>query len=397
MKKVMLLGGNYFQMTATKAAKELGFHVISVDYLPDNPAHKFADEYHNVSTIDREAILALARELCIDGIISYASDVSAPTAAYVAEKLGLPGNPLSAVEVLTHKDKMRKFMIEHGFLSPRGSSFSCYEDAYDFFNQIKKPVMVKPVDASGSKGVSKIYLDTEMRQAWEQAWKYTRCGRVVVEEFIEREGYQIAGDGFLVNGKLVFAGLMNEHFDCLCNPLVPIGESYPSILSEQLREKALAEIQRLLSLLGMKIGAINLDFIVDSCGDVFILEIGPRNGGNLITDALREAREIDLAKLTILAAVGEACVIPDNPLKENLISTYILHSLENGTFDHVNISDAIREDILLMDIWVKNGDPVNRFEHGGFGLGAALIKHPDLDTMCARMDHMERYIRVITK
>ena len=170
MKKVMLLGGNYFQMTATKAAKELGFHVISVDYLPDNPAHKFADEYHNVSTIDREAILALARELCIDGIISYASDVSAPTAAYVAEKLGLPGNPLSAVEVLTHKDKMRKFMIEHGFLSPRGSSFSCYEDAYDFFNQIKKPVMVKPVDASGSKGVSKIYLDTEMRQAWEQAW-----------------------------------------------------------------------------------------------------------------------------------------------------------------------------------------------------------------------------------
>ena len=139
---------------------------------------------------------------------------------------------------------------------------------------------------------------------------------------IEREGYQIAGDGFLVNGKLVFAGLMNEHFDCLCNPLVPIGESYPSILSEQLREKALAEIQRLLSLLGMKIGAINLDFIVDSCGDVFILEIGPRNGGNLITDALREAREIDLAKLTILAAVGEACVIPDNPLKENLISTF---------------------------------------------------------------------------
>ena len=93
-KKIMLLGGNYFQMTATKAAKELGHYVISVDYLPDNPAHKYADEYHNVSTTDKEAVLALARELNIDGIVSYASDVSAPTAAYVAEKMGLPTNPL---------------------------------------------------------------------------------------------------------------------------------------------------------------------------------------------------------------------------------------------------------------------------------------------------------------
>ena len=123
-KKVMLLGGNYFQMTATKAAKELGCHVISVDYLPDNPAHKYADEYHNVSTTDREAILKLAKELQIDGIVSYASDVSAPTAAYVSEKLGLPGNPLQAVEILTHKDKMREFMETHGFRSPKGKAFA---------------------------------------------------------------------------------------------------------------------------------------------------------------------------------------------------------------------------------------------------------------------------------
>ena len=396
-KKVMLLGGNYFQMTATKAAKELGCHVISVDYLPDNPAHKYADEYHNVSTTDREAILKLAKELQIDGIVSYASDVSAPTAAYVSEKFGLPGNPLQAVEILTHKDKMREFMETHGFRSPKGKAFAKYEDAYDFFEHVKKPVMVKPVDASGSKGVSQVYHASEMQHAWQQAWQHTRCGRVVVEEFIERDGYQIAGDGFLIDGKIAFAGLMNEHFDCLCNPLVPIGESYPSILPEELRETALTEIQRLLSLLGMKMGAVNLDFIVDRTGDVYILEIGPRNGGNLITDAIRAANKIDLAKLTILAAIGEECVIPPRPLEEMMVSSYILHSLENGFFDHIDICDTIRKDILLMDIWVKNGDPVNRFEHGGFGLGAALIRHPDMKTMCERMDHMEKYIKVITK
>lgn len=396
-KKIMLLGGNYFQMTATKAAKELGCHVVSVDYLPNNPAHKYADEYHNVSTTDREAVLELAKELQIDGIVSYASDVSAPTAAYVAEKMGLPGNPLQAVEILTHKDRMREFMEEHGFRTPKGKAFACYEDAWDFMQGIKKPVMVKPVDASGSKGVSKIYRAAELEDAWRQAWEYTRCGRVVVEEYIERKGYQIAGDAFLINGKVAFAGLMNEHFDCLCNPLVPIGESYPSNLPEEFQEKALAEIQRLLSLLGMKNGAVNLDFIVDREGDVYILEIGPRNGGNLITDALKAAREIDLAKLTILSAIGEECMIPSKPLKEKFVSSYILHSLENGCFDRVDICDAIREDLLLLDIWAKNGEPVNRFEHGGFGLGAALIQHPDMETMCERMDHMEKYIKVITK
>ena len=109
-KRIMLLGGNYTQMTCTLAAKAEGYYVISVDYLPDNPAHKFADEYHNVSTIDKEAVLELAKKLDIDGIVSYASDVSAPTAAYVAENLGLPTNPYDSVMIMTHKDLFRDFL-----------------------------------------------------------------------------------------------------------------------------------------------------------------------------------------------------------------------------------------------------------------------------------------------
>lgn len=119
----MLLGGNYYQMTATKAAKDLGCHVISVDYLPDNPAHKFADEYYNVSTTDRKAVLELAKKLKIDGIWSYASDVSAPTVAYVAEKLGLPTYPLKVVEILTNKDLMRDFLRKNNFNVPQSQGF----------------------------------------------------------------------------------------------------------------------------------------------------------------------------------------------------------------------------------------------------------------------------------
>ena len=395
-KKIMLLGGNYYQMTATKAARDLGFHVVSVDYLPDNPAHKFADEYHNISTLDREAVLALARELQIDGIVSYASDVSAPTAAYVAEAMGLPTNPLSAVEILTQKDRMRTFLESHGFLTPRGAGFDAdrYDDAFAFFRSIKKPAMVKPVDASGSKGVSKIFSDDEFRAAWDEAMAYTHCGKGIVEEFIQRDGYQIAGDAFMSEGKIVFAGLMNEHFDRLCNPLVPIGESYPSILPEPLKEKALAEIQRLLTLLGMRQGALNLDFIVDKAGDVYILEIGPRNGGNLITDAIRASGDADLAKYTILAAVGEDISDLAHAPAHDLVSSYVVHSLEDGVYDGLDIADSIRDDILRCDVWAEPGEAVRRFDNGGFGLGAALIRHSSVEEMLYRMDHMEEFIRV---
>ena len=395
MKKVMLLGGNYFQMTATKAAKALGCHVISVDYLPNNPAHKYADEYYNVSTTDKEAVLTLAQKLQIDGIVSYASDVSAPTAAYVAGKLGLPTNPYESVLLLTRKDLMRPFLEKHKFFFPKGKSFTEYSEAYEFFQTIKKPTMIKPVDASGSKGVSKVVGNSEFDKAFLEAKRYSHSGIVIVEEFIQREGYQIAGDGFLVDGKLVFAGLMNEHFDNLVNPLVPIGESYPSVLEESLKKKACSEIERLMNLLNMRMGAINLDFIVDKSGNVYILEIGPRNGGNLITDAIKLATGVDLAYYTILSALGEDCSKLRERKTKQLVSSYIVHASKDGIFKGLEMSPELEKDVILSDLFVKCGEKVHRFENGGFGIGAMLIRHDSVEQMQYRMDHMEEFMDVL--
>lgn len=396
-KKIMLLGGNFYQMTATKAAKEMGCYVISVDYLPNNPAHKYADEYHNVSTTDKEAVLQLAQKLKIDGIVSYASDVSAPTAAYVAEKMGLPTNPYDSVYLMTRKDLFRPFLEKHQFHVPKGKGFTNKIEAKAFFDTLKKPVMIKPVDASGSKGVSKIEKEEEFSAAYELALSYSSAKTVVIEEFLQKEGYQIAGDGFLVDGELQFAGLMNEHFDRLCNPLVPIGESYPSILSEPLKKKAKCEIQRLLQLLGMKMGAVNLDFIVDKTGEVFILEIGPRNGGNLITDAIRLASGVDLANYTIKAALGMDChSLVEQPI-HTYVSSYIVHTIQDGIYDYIELKNGIEADLIKSHLFVKEGEKISRFEHGGYGIGAMLIQHKNIEEMCYRMDHMEEFIRVVVK
>lgn len=394
-KRIMLLGGNYFQMTATKAARDLGHHVISVDYLPDNPAHAIADEYHNVSTIDPQAVLALAKRLHIDGIASYASDVSAPTAAYVARQMGLPTNPYESVRLLTRKDLFRAFLAQHGFNHPRSAHFSNAADAQDFFDTIDKPVMVKPVDASGSKGVSKITGRHELDSAFSAALAKSRAKIVILEEFIERDGYQVAGDGFLVDGRLVFTGLMNEHFDRLSNPLVPIGESYPAVLPEALKAKARGEIQRALSLLGMKIGAINLDFIVNAAGEVYILEIGPRNGGNLIPDTLKYGCGVDLARCTIQSALGLDVDLSESvPATAMTVASYIVHSGQDGRFRSLAVDQALQPGVLRSRLFVKPGDSVQRFDHAGLGIGAMIIRFQNEAEMLERMDHMERFIQV---
>lgn len=397
MKKIMMLGGNYFQMTATKAAKELGHYVISVDYLPDNPAHKLADEYHNVSTVDKEAVLKLAQELQIDGIVSYASDVSAPTAAYVAEKMGLPTNPYESVMILTHKDLFRPFLIEHGFNSPKSMGFSDLQTARDFFISLGKPAMVKPSDSNGSKGASRVDSEADFEGAFNKAMSFSRQKIVIVEEFLIRDGHQIAGDGFIVDGELVFAGFMSEHFDKLCNPLVPIGESYPSYISDELKANAKAEINRLMKLLNMKFGAINMDFIIDSEGEVYIIEIGPRNGGNLITDVIREASGIDLAKCTVQAALGLDINEDFNKPVHTFVSSYVVHSLKSGAYAGTAIKDSIKKDIILFKDLTEIGQQVEMFDNAALGTGAMLIKYDSIEQMVERMDNMEEYIRVETE
>ena len=156
MKKVLMLGGAPAQIPAIKKAKEMGLYVITCDYLPNNPGHAYADEYYNVSTTDKEEVLKLAQKLKIDGIVCYASDPSALTAAYVAENMGLPTSPYESVKTLSNKDLFRDFLSKNGFNTPKANGYSSVEEAIQELNEYKFPVIIKPVDSSGSKGVTKI-------------------------------------------------------------------------------------------------------------------------------------------------------------------------------------------------------------------------------------------------
>ncbi len=153
MKKILLLGGSTQQIPAIEYAKKQGYYTILCDYLSDNPGQEYSDKFYCTSTTDREAILEVAQKENVDGIVAYASDPAAPTAAYVAEKMGLPTNPYKSVEILAMKDKFRQFLKENSFNSPQSGSFYDFKQAKEAIDMFTFPAIVKPVDSSGSKGV----------------------------------------------------------------------------------------------------------------------------------------------------------------------------------------------------------------------------------------------------
>lgn len=394
-KKILFLGASQIQIPPLLYAREQGYYVITCDNIPGNPGHRYANESHNVSTTDKEAVLQLAIEHSIDGIVAYASDPAAPTASFVAEKLGLPGNPYSSVLTLTRKDLFRSFLKLHGFNVPRSQSFSLKCQALKWLNEIGIPAYIKPVDSSGSKGVT--YLDdlTKFDAAFNHALAYSREGLVIIEEPIHRFRYQVAGDGFVVDGKLIFRCWADEHFDKLCNGLVPIGQTFPTSHRQDWLQVAHMESQRLISLLGLKTGALNFDYVFTEDGKFYFLELGPRNGGCLIPDVIRYATGVDLIKYTVDASIGLNCKdIKMNPVS-GYWSSYMVHSLETGQFKDIWMSKRISSKIIEKNIWVKTGEHVEKYIGSNHTLGTLILKFESMEEMLEIVDNMENDIRVL--
>ncbi len=398
MKRILMLGGSTSQVCAIKKAKEMGHYVIICDYLPDNPGQYVADEFYQVSTTDKEAVLALAKGLDLDGVVCYASDPAAPTAAYVCEALGFPTNPYESVMVLSNKDTFREYLRKHNFCVPYAESYTDIETMKSGAEKFRFPVMVKPVDCSGSKGINKVYSVDEYDFAYQDAMKYSRCKRIVVEEFIEKKGYQVSGDGFTVDGKLVFRCFGNEFYSSNgIKEYVPLGECWPSVLSKELQDKIHDELQRLITELGMKTGAYNIEVILDKDDNVYILELGARNGGSLIPQITQYATGIDMVEYTIKAALGEDCSDITMRETEGYWSNYMVHSRKSGKLVEVKISEELKDNYVEYQTDYKMGDMVYAFENSGHALGTMVFKYDSEEEMFDKIKRLTDLVCVEVK
>jgi len=401
MKKLMFLGGSDIQVPGIEFAKSLGYYVITCDYLPDNPGHKISDKYYDVSTTDLDGVLKIARKENISGITAYASDPAALTASYVSEKMGLRGIPFKSAKILSNKDDFRVFMEENRFKHPNFKKVTSVQDVKDFVKKHGKSI-IKPVDSSGSKGITIIEPNSDIELIYEESMKYTRNDRLVIEKFIEKSGDQICGDVVVLEGKLIFAGYGNVHFDKVCDPVTPCSITLPYNNDPTKVEELNNVLQEIFTKLNIEHGTFNVDALIDVNDDVYVVEIGARNGGNLFTELIKKNSGFDIVKATLVSAV-EKLVITDlsdeyyNDEVSPYCSHYVLHSKHNGILKDIEFTNEIVGNIFYRNVKVNKGDEVSKFTGSNKRMGLCLLEYDSYDDMIEKVSNFDKYVKIKLK
>ena len=397
-KKIMLLGGLRYLLPVIEAAHQQGYYVITCDYLPNNIAHKYSDEYCNISIIDKEAVLKEAQRLEIDGILSFAVDPGVVTAAYVQEQMGLPAfGPYESVCILQNKDKFRNFLTQNGFTVPKAKGFSSIEEAMQDMDWYSWPVIVKPTDAAGSKGVTRVDKAEDLKEALEYAFQYSISKRIIVEEFIEKQGCSSDTDSFSINGELKFVSFSAQRFDInAANPYTPSAYSWPSTMTSEQEQELTSEIQRLLSLLNMQSSIYNIETRIGTNGKAYIMEVSPRGGGNRLAEMLRYATGVDLITATVRAAVGDTIEGVEQKPYNGHWAEVILHADKDGIFQSLDITPEMKSQVIEEDLWVKAGDKVEAFNGANNAIGTLVLKFNSEEELVEALANQRQWLKVIT-
>lgn len=398
-KKLMLLGGIRYLLPVIKAAHEQGYYVITADYLPNNIAHHFSDEYVNVSIIDKEAVWKAALEKQIDGIMSFGVDPGVVSASYVQEKMGLPSfGPYESVCILQNKDRFRAFLTQNGFNVPKAKGYSNLSDALAEADNFDYPVIVKPTDLAGSKGVSRVDDKQHLKMAAEYALNKSLSGKIIIEDFIEKQGCSSDTDSFSEDGKLKFVSFNAQHFDTnAANPYTPAAYSWPSTFTKEQEAYLTSEIQRLLSLLEMKTNIYNIETRIGTNGKPYIMELTPRGGGNRLCEMLHYATGVDMITAMTRYIVGDSLPIIEQKPYNGHWAEVILHADKSGIFDHLEIASDLPAEVVEEDLWVKKGEKVHCFEGANDAIGTLVLKFNNENEMVNVINNISDWMNVIVK
>ena len=395
-KRLMLLGGIRYLLPVIKAAHEQGYYVITADYLPDNIAHKYSDEYVNVSIIDKEAVLKVAREKEIDGIMSFGVDPGVIAASYVQNQMGLPSfGPFESVVILQNKDKFRAFLRDNGFNVPWAYGFDSVEDALLNRTKFTFPLIVKPTDSAGSKGCTRVDDESTLKSALEYAMKYSIGGKIIVEEFIEKRGCSSDTDSYAEDGVLKFVSFSAQRFDDnAINPYTPAAYSWPSTFTEDEETYLTSEIQRLITLLGMKTAVFNIETRVGKNGKPYIMELTPRGGGNRLCEMLRYATGVDLITAITRAMVGDEQGLVEQKQYAGHWAEIILHADKGGVFQGIEINPTLNAEVVETDLWVNPGDTIRGFEGANDAIGTLVLKFDTIQDLEVALADLSSWLKI---
>lgn len=305
MKKLAIIGASYLQRPLVEKAKEMGLYTLCFAWEEGAVCKDLVDEFYPISIVEKEQILAICQEKHIDGICTIASDVAAPTVAYVANKMGLVGNDYVAAIRANNKYAMREAFMKADVPCPK---YLCVTDSddhtlYTIHHTLSLPIIVKPSDRSGSLGVTKVEDWSQLSSALSMSLEKSFAHEAMVEEFIE--GREISVEFISYQGKH-YPLQITDKVTTEAPHFVELEHHQPSTLSKEMYDKIYAITDRALTALGLTNGASHSEYRITQDGRIAVMEIGGRMGGDFIgSDLVRLSTGYDFVKGVIDVALGD--------------------------------------------------------------------------------------------
>lgn len=353
MSKILVIGAAAYQVPAIQRIKELGHKAYCVDYKEGQPGFSYADGYRIVDVRDKVGCLKYAREINIDGVLTWGATLTLETASYVASEISLPALPLETARIATNKYLIRQRLTENG-LNVGGDVFAILGKSDVRNHDFHVPFVVKPCDGSGSKGVRVVNNEAEINDALQYAFDGARNQEIYVEPFVSGEEFSV--EAYACNGEVFIYSIVKTRFSWTGDFPEYSQTTYLDVSPEV--EKAIdEEVRRAIKALNVTFGPVNFDLIVSNQdGKPYIIDVGIRNGQNLIASHIVPySRGVDELNNSINLCLGKR--VNAQPLKKVFISSRLL-IYKPGIISEIKPFSGLvgRENIVDIILRKKEGD-----------------------------------------
>lgn len=367
--KLMILGAGVYQAPLIKKAKAMGHETFVVSPMGKYPGLAIADNIVDCDTRDKDAVLSAAVEFGIDGIVTTGTDVAVPSIGYVVDTLNLHGTGFDSSLKSMNKAMMKKCFLEHGIQTADYRVVQSFDELKSVANEIGYPLMVKAVDSSGSRGITKVESASGLRSAFEESLSVSKVQDVIVEQYLH--GYEIGAQA-IVHGDEVEEVFL--HSDIITPPpiSVPVGHTMPLDISERVLDKTKALIVDAVKALGIRDTISNVDImIVDN--EPYLLEIGARMGATCLPENISIYGQFDAYEYLVNLALGLKPKL-EVSLDKQPNAVLLLTSDRTGIVKDIKISDSVYQNEMLIDLSldVQVGDSVSKFNVGPDRIGQII-------------------------
>ena len=369
----IVLGGTVPHVHLIELLKARGYYTILLDYTLNPPAKEYADEHLLVSTLDKEAVLQVARERKVSLVISTNVDQANVTCCYVAEQLGLTEPyPYETALDVTDKQRMKRIMWENGIPTSKYIQVGS-DDEVEFLN-LQYPLMVKPADSNSANGVKRVYNENELNAYLSDALRFSRNGMAIIEEFVS--GKEISAYGVVISGKAKV--VMHQERVSVYDGEDKVIKCYASLAPSRISDAAALKAEQILNQIATAFHLDNTPLFFQGIvngDDISVIEFAPRVGGGISFQTIKDATGYDIINAALDSFLNVPITVDGwHPMNERYAVNQIYGT--NGVYDKTIGGEQLLRDGIVntLSFYKHKGDAIDSSRASSSRIGVMVVK-----------------------